>query len=350
MTASKLLIRTDASLAKGLGHLMRCRALAGEWRARGGTVTFLVTSTPPEFVERVRKDGCEVVIGPSSATQREELVWLILTLRMEPQGVLVLDGYQFNADYQRAVGSLVKRLICLDDVPDGKRRFECDVLLNQNHGVRAEDYASWVLPKTTLLLGPSYALLSAHVKRHAGSYRVPAKLRRILVTLGGADPADHTARILRELAGLPDLEIDVVLGALYPHADPGSRPVGVTPRHIRVHWGLDGLLDLARQADLAVTAAGSTVWEFACLGLPMIVVGVVDNQAAILRGLRDEQAAIVLGQMEQVRPGAITEMIRTLLAAPPRLQALSQSASRLVDGQGAARVVDALLKDCVLTT
>jgi UDP-2,4-diacetamido-2,4,6-trideoxy-beta-L-altropyranose hydrolase len=261
--------------------------------------------------------------------------------------VLALYGYEFDVDYQRAVGAWVKCLICLDDVPNGKRRFECDVLLNQNLGVAAEDYKPYVLPKTTLLLGPGYALLNAKIRQHVGSYLASAKPRRVLVTLGGADPANHTARVLKELADISDLEIDVVLGSLYPHANPGDNLVGVTPGRVRVHRGLDSLLDLARQADLAVTAAGSTVWEFACLGVPMVVVGTADNQERVLRGLEKEKAAKVLGRIEDLDSGAIAKSVNRLMADPAGLRELSSSASSLVDGQGVERVVDVIAEQVI---
>jgi spore coat polysaccharide biosynthesis predicted glycosyltransferase SpsG len=216
------------------------------------------------------------------------------------------------------------------------------VLLNQNLGVTTGDYEPYVLPETTLLLGPRYALLRSEFKQHAGSYRAMAKSRRVLVTLGGADAADHTARVLNELAGASDLELDVVLGALYPHSDPARRVAGIAPERVRLHRGPDSLLDLARQADLAVTAAGSTVWELACLGTPMIVLGTADNQEAVLRGLQVERAAVVLGRVESIPPGGITRAVRALLADPAVLQDLSRRASHLVDGRGAERVVDVI--------
>lgn len=319
---------------------MRCRALAGEWRQHGGAVTFLTTSTSQEFLDRLRQEGCEVLTGQPGRTCLDELDWLVPILQKEQAGLLILDGYDFDEDYQQEVKSWVNCLVCLDDVP--KRRFACDVLLNQNLGVSAGDYEPYVLPETTLLLGTRYALLRSEFKHHAGSYRVTAKPRQVLVTLGGADPDDHTARVLKELANDSDLEIDVVLGALYPHPDPVSRTPGLNPNHVRVHRGLNSLLSLAKQTDLAVTGGGSTVWELACLGTPMVVLGTADSQEALLRGLRAEQAALVLGPIDSITSGEIIEAVQSLLAVPSRLQELSQSAARLVDGLGAERVIDGL--------
>lgn len=340
MTASHAIFRTDASVAQGLGHFMRCRALAAGWMARGGHVTFATTETPGDLLESIRKDGFEVRVGPSGTSVETELAWFVSWLKEMDRPVIFLDGYDFDLKYQHEVGPWARCLVCLDDVPG--RRFECDVVLNQNLGVAAEDYDALVMASTTVLLGPQYALLRAEFREHAGSYRVAAKPRRVLVTLGGSDGADHTARVLGELAPLAEVEMDVVLGPMYSHGNPISRVRGLDPGRIHIHHGVGCFLDLAAHADLAVTAGGSTVWELACLGIPMVVLGTAANQDAVLRGLQAEQAALVLGPMQSLSPGEITGAVRSLLAAPSQLRDLSRAASRLVDGRGGERVIEVI--------
>ena len=341
MTASHAIFRTDASVTQGLGHFMRCRALAEEWMARGGRATFVTTRTPQDLQSRLQDEGFGVRTAPSAhCNGTDELAWLTSVLQEERPAVLVLDGYHFDLHYQQAVRPWVKCLVCLDDVPE--HPFACDVFLNQNLGVTAEEYKSLVPHGTTVLLGPQYALLRAEFREHAGSYRVAAKPRRVLVTLGGSDEADHTARVLGELASLAGIEMDVMLGPMYPHGNPIGRIRGLDPGRIHVHRGVDRLLDLAALADLAMTAGGSTVWELACLGIPMVVLGTATNQDAVLRGLGAEQAALVLGPIQSLSPGEIAEAVRSLLASPSRLLDLSRAASSLVDGRGGERVSEAI--------
>jgi len=343
MTLPLAIFRVDASVTQGLGHFMRCRALADEWRKRGGQVTFVTTETPSALLEHLRAEGYAVRDGSSNGLSGvDNIAWMTTILTEERPAVLVLDGYRFDVRYQQNVRPLVRTLVGLDDVP--QRRFECDLVLNQNLGVAAEDYRPLVPPGSTLLLGPRYALLRSGFKEHAGCYRAPARPARALVTLGGGDLANHTASVLRELVMLPGLHLDVVLGSFYPHPDPLTGMENLNPGRVQVYKGLDNLLDLARCTDLAVTAAGSTVWELACLGIPMVVVGTADNQEAVLRGLREEEAAIVLGRMESIKSGEIAKAVSKLLAAPARLEALSCAAGRLVDGRGVERVVETIVE------
>ena len=343
MTLPLAIFRVDSSVTQGLGHFMRCRALADEWRTRGGQVTFVTTETPSAMLEHLRAEGFAVRDGSSNGLSgADKFAWMTTILAEERPAALVLDGYRFDVHYQQNVRPLVRTLVCLDDVP--QRRFECDLILNQNLGVTAEDYRPLVPAGSTLLLGPRYALLRSGFKEHAGCYRAPARPARVLVTLGGGDLANHTAHVLRELVAFPGLHLDVVLGSFYPHPDSLTRMENLNPGRVQVYKGLDNLLELARCTDLAVTAAGSTVWELACLGIPMVVVGTADNQQAVLRGLREEEAAIVLGRMEGIKSGEIAKAVSKLLAAPSRLEALSRAAARLVDGRGVERVVETIVE------
>ena len=56
-----MLIRADATLQMGTGHVMRCLALAQAWQdANGGAVTFLSAPLPPALESRLRGEGMAV--------------------------------------------------------------------------------------------------------------------------------------------------------------------------------------------------------------------------------------------------------------------------------------------------
>lgn len=337
------IIRVDASALHGLGHLRRCQALAGHLKAQGAKVLFAMAETPKGILDQLRQDHWEVRVKSPRDSALEDLQWMRRLVSAEYADIVILDGYGLDLQYQKGIKSRVPCLVCLDDVPE--RPLDCHIVLNQNLGVSTADYQSFVSSGTRVLAGPQYALLRSEITRNAGSYRVAQRPSRVLVTMGGSDSHDNTARILAELADLNDVQIDVVLGPFYRHSNPMKRDSGHQLNHVQIHEGLTSLLDLAQRTDLAVTAAGSTVWELACLGVPMVVVGTAKNQEAVLCGLTESGAAQVLGWMDDsCSPGNINRAVRELLSRPDRLSILSKAAIRLVDGKGVERVVEAIVQ------
>ena len=94
-------------------------------------------------------------------------------------------------------------------------------------------------------------------------------------------------------------------------------------------------------ADLAIGAAGSTAWERCCLGLPTIQLILAENQAASAAALAATGAAVTLDH-----PDKIISMLHSLifdLGALGHLKSMSEAAASVTDGEGARRVVDAVI-------
>ena len=56
-----LLVRADATVASGTGHVMRCLALAQAWQRAGGDVLFAMTQFTPAIGERLRSEQLKIV-------------------------------------------------------------------------------------------------------------------------------------------------------------------------------------------------------------------------------------------------------------------------------------------------
>lgn len=105
------------------------------------------------------------------------------------------------------------------------------------------------------------------------------------------------------------------------------------------------LPDVMAGADLVVTAAGTTVWELCCMGVPMAVVPVVDNQRPVHDALVAAGAAVGLGGPEQLADVAPAR-IAGLLEDRSGRDAMGRTALEVVDGLGTARLL-AVLEDVV---
>jgi RimJ/RimL family protein N-acetyltransferase len=89
-----------------------------------------------------------------------------------------------------------------------------------------------------------------------------------------------------------------------------------------------------------VSAAGTSVWELCCLGVPAALVWIADNQEAGYRRVLERGAAVGLGSATHgLDPDAAAETLSGLLGDQALRERISAAGVGLVDGRGAWRVV-----------
>lgn len=338
----KLLIRADASVAIGTGHVMRCLALAQAWQDAGGRAAFAMAESTAAIEARLHSEGCEVLPLAAPVGSADDASQTIAFAARQASEWIVVDGYRFGAEYQRRLKEAGFKLLFIDDYGHAES-YSADVVLNQNVSARAELYGQRE-PGTRLLLGARYALL----RREFAAWRewkreIPAQGRRVLVTMGGSDPENLTARVMQAIAltGIADLEVTVVAGGSNPHFEMLETEAVTIGRRVRVLKNISNVAELMAAAEVAVSAAGSTSWELCLLGLPALLIDVADNQTAVAQELGRRGCAIHVGG-KGVSSGRITEEFKQLLDSRELRRSLSECCRRLVDGKGARRVVSTL--------
>ena len=363
----KVLLRADASLQIGTGHVMRCLTLAEELRRRGASCRFASRVHGGHHNDAIRGRGFEVVdlpVTPDAAptsvvTAHDD--WLGSNWRTDARQTaaawrdtgadwLVVDHYALEAGWERALRANAPRLLAIDDLAD--RAHDCDVLLDQNLGRQVADYAGHVGAGCEVLAGPRFALLRpefAALRASSLQRRREPALDRLLVTMGGVDAANATGAVLDALRGcrLPaSLEVIVVMGSRAPALAAVRESAARQPWHTEVRVDVSDMAALMRDSDLVIGAAGSTAWERCCLGLPSIAVALAFNQRAILRALQQAGAALALDFEEHAGPQFNAALAAAVAAAakPRQLKSLGAHAAVLVDGLGVERVADVLAR------
>jgi RimJ/RimL family protein N-acetyltransferase len=101
-------------------------------------------------------------------------------------------------------------------------------------------------------------------------------------------------------------------------------------------------------ADLAITAAGSTCWELAFMGLPNLVFILADNQVEIAEGLAALQVATSIGRPSPDALVSFKEKLGQLAVSHAERYRISQVSHEIVDGSGAKRVLAGMVADSLL--
>lgn len=358
----RAVVRVDASEQIGLGHVMRCLALAQVLRSQGAEVDFICRTLSGHAMDLIRAQGFRVVVlraptpgdaiterrtkhaewlGVDWFVDRDETLSVLQT--MEIPDWLIIDNYALDDGWERAMRGKVRNILVIDDLSD--RRHDCDALLNQNYAQDPRSqYHGLLGDSARILAGPRYALLRpefAAIRATVGK-RLNV-LKRLLVFLGGADPHNETGKVLQALEH-PDFEaltVDIVVGASNPHLRAIMDRCVSRPRW-QTHSHIPDFHRLMVEADLAIGAPGSAAWERCVVGLPSIMIAVADNQHPIGEMVAALGAGIYLGPSAGVSVKDIVASIQRIAVDPARLGDMRKVGRKLVDGKGAQRVALAL--------
>lgn len=332
-----LLLRADAGPAIGMGHVLRCLALAQEWRSQGGRAIFASAALPDALVSRLIGEGFALERTAVEVGSRKDQEATVASAEHVGADWVVLDGYRFQANFVSALTGAGRRVLYLDD--EGRLDDHSpSVVLNQNLNATEALYRSRS-PDVRLLLGTRYALLRQEFRRERRRrVRSRSAVRRILVTLGGADPGKFTPVVVEALQESEvEAEIVVIVGAADPLREKVAAGTDSRPGRVTVRVDESRIAEWMVWADLAIAAAGTTTWELACMGVPSLLFVVAGNQRAVA------EAVAAAGAARMTTRATLRQDLREALADVEWRRASSEIGRRLVDGFGAERVVASIL-------
>jgi UDP-2,4-diacetamido-2,4,6-trideoxy-beta-L-altropyranose hydrolase len=334
-----LLIRTDANAQIGIGHMMRCLALAQACQDNGGHAGFVTAIEAPALENKLRSEGMEVSTISAQPGSMDDAVKTADIAKKMGTNWVVVDGYHFNSTYQQKVKEAGHQLMVIDDMAH-LRHYYSDILLNQNIHAKSLQYSCESYTK--LLLGTKYVLQRRAFQKWQGWKReIPEVAKKILVTLGGGDPENVTLKVIQALkeVNLNDIEVAIVIGPINPHIETIRNELSHVPLAYRLLPSAEDMPELMAWADLAVSGGGTTSWELAFMGTPSIMLVLAENQGHIAEELDRMGVVFNLGWHEQVSSSQIAQaMARLSFSAGARMRMVRRGQD-LVDGDGVDRVL-----------
>ena len=287
-----ILIRTDASINIGTGHVMRCLTLADELRQKGVDISFICHEEPGNLISYIEDRGYKVHQMPGEIdieTDRRLTKEILSKYEIKPDW-LIIDHYDIDISWEYPLRKYAKKLMVIDDLAN--REHACDLLLDQNYSNNEDRYNGLVPGNCIQLLGPEYAILRPQFQKARECLRKKdGGVNRILVFMGGVDSQNVTSKVLRAIHMLDrsDIALDVVVGNLNPYHDEIKILTSKIPNTI-CHHNVENMAKLMSSADLCIGAGGTTTWERCCVGLPTIAIILAENQKGISESLDREGA------------------------------------------------------------
>lgn len=360
----RIAFRADGGKNVGMGHIMRCLSLAKAFRRNGHKVYFF--SQLNEGIEKVSSESFDVFQLPSVAhdtegfyygnpaeldKEAEEMVAMLNQYRID---VLVIDTYNVTQQYFLTLKPYVDKLVYIDDI--NKFAYPVDIIINGNITGEYLNYKKYD-DSQILLAGPDYNMI-----RDEFSNLSPRTIREnaveVMLTTGGCDPYNLTGRLLAMLLEeeqIQYLRFNVFVGGGFTnYAD----LIEIRKQNANVFLYANSALadrfpDIAyseistimRRSDLAISAGGSTLYEFAACGTPVLALIMADNQEFLVEKMAELGYVESLGWYNQLDKHRAIEALQALLGDVPRRKVMSRKGQSLVDGKGTERIVRTITED-----
>jgi len=221
--------------------------------------------------------------------------------------IVILDTYEVSNEYIASLNALGRLVVCFDD--NALYTFNCDVVVNGN--LYANELSFMYENKAPkFLLGGSYSILRKEFRK-SEPITVRDNVRNVFVCFGGTDLRNMTPLVVYAIKDIPEICLHVVLGShtsndeeVLVFSDAGNITIYKTPSSV---------LSVMCKCDIAISAAGTMVYELACIGLPSILITQADNQTRIADYMKRNELMYYGGDWKNINLNDLKIMVVSLL-------------------------------------
>ena len=336
MSEKFLYIRTDMNEKIATGHMMRCLSVADSAREKGAECIFITADDSAASL--ISKRGYDnIVLGSEYDDMDGELEKIIPVMESRNIKRLLVDSYSVTENYFYKLGEHLD-VYYIDDL--NSFPYPVKGVINYSNYAN-DDFYPVRYPGTKYYLGCGYAPLRDAFKNPEPK-NITRNVKNILLMSGGSDPYGILPRIIESIPAGKYETINVICGSYNNKlAEIKERFEG--RKELHVYSRVEKIWQLYAEADIAVSAGGSTLYELASMGVPTVTYSFSDNQihnvsSFDLDGLMPCAGDVRGGNV----PARVYSFIEKLDSMDERLER-SRRLQRLVDGKGADRLADVVL-------
>lgn len=350
-----IIFRADGNPDIGAGHIMRCLSIADAALEMGKCSTFITAS--PHFKDIIVQHGHKnEILNTKFTDMLLELDRISnLLIHCHPEA-LIVDSYYVTQDYLNSLKELCcetgSKLTYIDDVMTFA--YPCDILINYNiyASEREKNYRSLYraakenLP--LLLLGPKYAPLRYEFQ-NLPKRKLKENVENILVSTGGSDPEHMNLEILEILkeykkrGKMLKFCFHFVIGTMNEDKKKMEEASENIPGVV-LHYNVLNMSELMQNCDLAISAAGSTLYELCATQTPTNIYVAADNQIPGAESFESHGLLKNCGDVRDSSPRKVAEKLveETMKLAEDysRRVRFAGRMGEIVDGYGARRIAE----------
>ncbi len=334
-------IRVDANEKIASGHVMRCLSIADALFLYHARILFITSDSFAE--ELITARGYDVIRLQAFTDDKEgELKQLRKVIDANQIDILLVDSYQVTFDYLKELHEKTK-LVYIDDL--NSFDYPVDVVINYSIDAESVDYP----PNKKYLLGTQYSPLRKQfdITKHEFEQAVldRDKGKKILIMTGASDPYNTAEKVIREIlndSALHRYQLLVVKGRFWR----SDFLDGYERESVSVLENVDNMAELMIKSSMAVSAAGSTLYELCACGVPTVFFTCADNQLGNAQGFIKKEIMEYAGDVRENENVGKTIVDKLLFYHANDNKAASDSKKMfaLGCGKGSERIAEELMR------
>ncbi len=340
-------IRADANDIVATGHIMRCITIAKQLILLGQEVLFFLADD--YGVPMLEEKGLSyVILHTNWENPMEEISLLVKETKAHGIETMLFDSYRMTKEYfevWRKESDGVK-LAYIDDLFEDV--YPVDLVINYNAYYTQFPYKKSykVLEnKVQLCLGPSYVPLREEFGRNDLSDGIG---NTVLLSCGGGDILQTMQGILKKAVEderFRGTVFHVIVGRFHQNKELLEQ-IAKENENIVLHYNVSNMAQIMEKNCIAVSAAGTMLYELCAMERPTVFYITADNQRYDSDFFAKDERMFFAGDIRKKREeciGCILEGIHTLLGDTKKRIIMKEKLRMVTDGKGALRIAEALI-------
>lgn len=330
-------IRVDMNEQIATGHMMRCLSIADALRDLGEQVTFILADE--QAINLLKQRGYDAIVLYTQWNDMDgELQGLSQMIQNEQIEKLLIDSYLVTPQYLAKLSESVKTVYIDDmnlfDYPVGAIICYANYWKKFNYPIEQVEKHYYV--------GTKYVPLKS-VFWNCGKKVIAEQPEKLLVLTGGSDPYHVSELILNCIDLYKFRNIDVICGM---YNTDYRRLVKHYKKYvnIRFHQAVNNIEAYMQNADIAISAGGTTLYELCACGTPTISYSFADNQWYNVRQFEED------GVIDYAGDARVDDIVGNIMFYLEKYRAdfqlrksRSERMQKMVDGKGATRIAKILI-------
>lgn len=338
-----ILFRADGNKEIGAGHIMRCLSIADAFKRIGEECVFALADDSMQGIITARKYKAYVLKSDYRHMDSEIEEMMSVIGRFAPD-MLIVDSYFVSKMYFESLRKNL-RLIYMDDL--AAFAYPVDVLINYNVYSLDIDYRKIYFRESisypTVLFGVEFTPLRKGFMNIAPKNQNKI-CKDILISTGGSDLTHLALKLVRYIKKKNDgRHYHLLLGSMNSD-DLEIYQLASGISNIHIHSNVNDMKSLIYSCDIAVSAAGSTMYEICACGVPIITYAIADNQILGDKKFKELGLSLSCGDLRtECEPEVkIYNCIEKISSDYMWRVNVGKKMQEYVDGYGADRIVHGL--------